>query len=109
MADQPDPDDDLIPENENRPADTGLYCFMDLTRPCNSSCAAFVTFPKRAQSSELGEQSSHCSLLSSVERVGRNTTIIAEILHKQQKKSADQARETNLTQSVTSPFGKTRP
>jgi len=96
-----------------RPAHTGLLCPFDMQRPCGSDCAAYVTHPRRSSSSELNEQSSHCALISGVERLGRNLTIIAQGLVKAEKNrqvsEADRKRQgqfvPDLAGGMKSPFG----
>lgn len=96
-----------------RPAHTGLLCPFDMQRPCGSDCAAYVTHPRRSASSELNEQSSHCALISGVERLGRNLTIIADGLVKAEKRrqlsEADKKRQDQFAPAFAgvakSPFG----
>lgn len=108
-------EDELIPEEGTRPETTGLYCFLQDTRVCGASCMAYVTYPKASSSSELGGQQQHCALLSGVERVGRNVTVLASIqantAKRAQVEAADRRRDQQLiprdpaVQAEKSPFG----
>jgi hypothetical protein len=110
---QTDDDDVLVPEEETKPRTTGLFCFADSDRACGPDCTAYITYPKRASSSELGPQQDHCILISSFERLGRSVTAIASMqaasLKKQKIAEADRQRQSQLDQdpikaSQRSPF-----
>jgi len=94
-----------------KPGDTGLYCFLDAGRACGAECVAYVTTVRSAKSPELGEQQSHCILVSSLERVGRSGIGIAGMMASAQKRKsiaeADKARNEQLVpkSAVESPFG----
>lgn len=70
-------------EQETVPAGVDkIFCFIDQDRMCGPACMAFVTYPKVSSATELSKSQTHCALLISADRIGRNTTIIASILSK---------------------------
>lgn len=99
---------ELIAQPNLQDANTGLFCFLNSDRPCGPDCMAYTTHVKRAASSELNAQSAHCSVLVSLERAGRNLTVIAGDVHHhlvgQGKRTADAAREAQVNATQT-PFG----
>ena len=50
-----------------------MFCFIDKARVCGGDCMAYQAFPR--ENKELQEMQTHCMLLSSIERIGRSTTI----------------------------------
>lgn len=72
----------------------GLMCFLNDVRQCGPECMAFTTSP--AESPMFNQQQKHCTLLVSMDRLGRHTGIAAKILSdmtaKQRTILADQAR-----------------
>lgn len=93
-----------------RDEDASLFCFLDDSRSCNGTCMAYTSFPRTSKDSELSEQQAHCSLLMSMERIGRGTIISASMLSKQAARRAselaDQQRTGQFTRDAThSPFG----
>ena len=62
--------------------DSGLYCFVDSNRPCDSSCMAYVVSPKaKASNSDLEDQNLNCAIVANIERAGRALTIVSQIGH----------------------------
>jgi hypothetical protein len=94
-----------------RPPGNGLLCFLHPDHACGPWCASYVTNPRLSNSSELNEQSSHCSLLLSAERVGRNVVILVEMMVRtERKRSAEEAdrkqrEQFSTTDASRSPFG----
>lgn len=86
-----------------------LYCFLNADRVCTADCMAYSTAPRVAASSELNAEQSHCVLLASAERVGRNVTVVASLLADKERKSAarvaDERRQSELLQGPRSPLG----
>jgi len=74
-------DTEELPKEVDKTGLEQMMCFMDAERICGPDCMAFLTFPRRANSSELSEMQSHCTFLSSADRIGRNITILASALH----------------------------
>lgn len=56
----------------------GLVCFLDCRRPCDATCAAYTT--ANMAGDELSEQQGHCSLLVSLNRMGKHAVIIASMM-----------------------------
>ena len=102
-------EDGYIEEEEVRPVTTGLYCFIDSTRACGAECVAFVTHPRASRSTELNEQAAHCSLLLGVERMGRNLTVLAQVVSEGAKKrklsDADRKRTEQFDPHRQGPVG----
>jgi len=90
-------DNEELPENVDPTGLDQLYCFMDAERVCGPECMAFLTFPRKANSSELSEMQAHCTFLTSADRVGRNITILTSALINKTKadklKDIDRARD----------------
>lgn len=90
-------DTEELPEEVDKTGLEQMMCFMDAERICGPDCMAFLTFPRRANSSELSEMQSHCTFLSSADRIGRNITILAAALHatsiRNKTKDMDDKRE----------------
>lgn len=90
---------------------TGLMCWKDSKLACGGSCMAYVTHPRRANSSELSEQQTHCSLLTSMERLGRNSSILADLLTRNERRRKSEEADRKRTQQFAqtdpnrSPFG----
>lgn len=75
---QPDDDEaleyhsnaELEPEaTPGGPAETGLFCFLNIDRPCSAECMAYVT--TESESPALSDQQKRCTLLVAAERLGR--------------------------------------
>src|SRR5688572_22597438 len=90
-----------------------MYCFLSSERLCGPDCMAFITFPKRSNSSELSDLQSSCAILSGIDRLGRNITILASTLVDKTKrdktKAQDEERDRNtpkvgLPPPIGSPF-----
>jgi hypothetical protein len=114
-TDEEKPDQEAEPDVEYTPdirdARTGLMCWRDSKLACGGFCMAYVTHPRRSNSSELGEQQTHCSLLTSAERLGRNTTILADMLTRAERKRRSEEADRKRTEQFAqidpnrSPFG----
>lgn len=96
-------------EPEDEP--TGLMCFMDITRMCGPDCMAYTPNPQRSQRSELNTQSSHCTILLNMERIGRN---LGQIASDNRKSEEDKKRTGQLNPNaathvaatvIPNPFG----
>ncbi len=114
MQPETDPPEGYVPEMK----EGGLDCFLSDVRPCGPSCMAFVTSPRFTDKSELSHQQQHCSLLTSVERVGRHLPILASILDSGQKtleaserrkKTQDADRQRENAMGHTNPFPTRKP
>lgn len=79
--------------------ENGLYCFLNPERPCSGECMAFTV--TESESPTLGAQQKNCSVIVSVERLGRFAGGIMQILKKGQ---ADTARAN--VQSPPDPMGR---
>jgi hypothetical protein len=94
-----------------RPADTGLMCPFNMHRPCNADCMSYTTAPRHSSNSELNEQQAHCALIVGLDRLGRNVTILTEMMVRGERQrradEADKKRETQFTHpdASKSPFG----
>jgi hypothetical protein len=56
----------------------GLFCFMNMDRPCSADCMAYT--PYDSESKYLPDQAKNCTILVSVERLGRFTGGIMKVL-----------------------------
>ena len=63
----------------------GLYCFLDISRPCGSDCMAYTTHTVQPKNTELGEQGRNCSMLVNIERIGIHSVILASMLARKDK------------------------
>lgn len=68
------------PDQMDDVSSNGLICFFNPDRVCSSDCMAFTT--QATESPSLNAQQKHCSLLVSVERVGRFTGVLVQLLKK---------------------------
>jgi hypothetical protein len=55
----------------------GLICFIDPTRECGPDCMSFTTTP--AESPGLNDQQKRCTILVSLERVGRYLGVFVKL------------------------------
>lgn len=69
---------------------TGLYCFMDSSRPCGPECMAFGEPPQ--QKDFTGKQWANCMLLVAAHRTGKHLTILAQTVDELRKRSEDNLR-----------------
>lgn len=83
MATDPIPEADTPflhhPDKIDDDVRNGLMCFLNGDRQCGADCMAYTT--EAAQSQYLSQQQAHCSFVVAVERLGRNTGILAKILN----------------------------
>jgi hypothetical protein len=96
---------------------SGLDCFLSEKRVCGPSCMSFTKPRRFADKSELSEQQQHCTLLASIERVGRHLPILASIAHdsfktyeatekRRRVQDADRQREASTQGIPPNPFGR---
>jgi hypothetical protein len=67
-------------EMESSPAENGLFCFIDHTRPCGADCMAYTTNP--SESPVLNIQQKNCSLLVTADRLSRGVQWLVQINRK---------------------------
>lgn len=82
---------------EDEPEKNGLYCFLDMSRPCGPDCMSYLS--ERPEGTDYqGNQWSQCLLLVSAHRGAKHLTILASVtdglLKKTRMQTADQARAT---------------
>lgn len=78
--------------------DTDLFCFSDATRPCNSSCVAYLLV--QPEGDDYKEQPwAQCLLLVNAHRSGKHLTVLASVASSACKslhiKIADDTRKAN--------------
>jgi hypothetical protein len=73
---------------------SGLFCFLDQTRPCDVTCMAFCEPPE--QPDYEGKQWARCHLLVNAHRGGKHLVVLAshgaELVKKAKIQAADEAR-----------------
>lgn len=62
-------DDLQMPDQEQDSDQSGLTCLFSIDRLCGADCMAWTTQP--AEKSALNEQQKHCTIIVSLERLGR--------------------------------------
>lgn len=81
---------------------SGLFCFIDHTRPCDVTCMAYCDPPE--QPDYEGKQWAHCHLLVNVHRGGKHLIVLAqvggELVKKSKIEAADKARLNQPTPPV---------
>lgn len=91
-------------DSQDKPDDK-LLCFLNKDRFCGPDCMAYKTIPDDNKQLDKGQQ--HCVLLSAIERTGRSTNIIAQlidtILKRDKTKDADAKRGS--PPAPPSPYG----
>lgn len=84
----------LLPDHPNLKEDSGLVCFLDVTRPCGSDCMAWDAPPEGPDFQD--KQWARCMLLVSAHRGGKHLVILAaqgaEALKSVKNRAADHAR-----------------
>lgn len=86
-----------MPETR-RVDDTDLFCFSDATRPCNSSCVAYLLV--QPEGDDYREQPwAQCLVLVNAHRSGKHLTVLASVAASACKslhiKIADDTRKAN--------------
>lgn len=86
-----------MPETR-RVEDTDLFCFSDTTRPCNSSCVAYLLV--QPDGDDYREQPwAQCLVLVNAHRSGKHLTVLASVAASACKsmhiKIADDTRKAN--------------
>lgn len=64
------------PEETEAPHGSGLYCFIDATRPCESECMAFLLAQPEGNDYQ-GQQWSKCALLVNLHKMGKHAVALA--------------------------------
>jgi hypothetical protein len=80
--------------SDEAPVIERVYCFLDRERVCGPECMAFLTHPRQSNSSELSDLQAHCTLLTGMDRLGRNITIIASTLTGKARSEAIKEQDT---------------
>ena len=72
----------------------GLICFLDVGRPCEASCMAYITPPDGPDYQD--QQFANCMLLVNAHRAGKHLVVLAmvggELVKKNKTEAADRAR-----------------
>lgn len=87
--------------------DDALFCFMDQQRVCGPDCMSFRTVPD--ENRQLDKAQQHCVILSSIERTGRSTNILASVLseHLRHTKVKDADAQRGAPPAAPNPLGGT--
>lgn len=85
------------PSMRDKPVGSGLYCFLDTSRPCEVECMAYLRNCPEGPDYE-GAQWSKCILLVNAHKLGKHAVALAgqgdSLLKHLRIKSADAARST---------------
>jgi hypothetical protein len=87
-------------EMDDNPETNGLVCFMNIDRPCGADCMAYAQ--EDSESKYLSDQQKGCTVLVSIERLGRYAGGIMKTIKDSQ---ADTARARQVA-PATHPAGK---
>lgn len=68
------------PDRIDDTVENGLVCFFNMDRPCGPDCMAYTTTPSESVGMNL--QQKHCIALVSVERLGRFSGVLVQLLKK---------------------------
>ena len=104
-----DHDEEPMEYAPNMKVDGGLMCFLDNSRECGPDCMAFLGFGQEADTQNLSPQQRQCLLISSVEKIGRFSGIIAKILYDDSVAAKKAAADSRRTEGLRPPGPMDRP